>query len=71
MNSSQILAHELRNPLAPIRKHARTSENAGSNARIFTINRSGGETNYTMKRLLDDLLDVLALSKKIQTTEKI
>ncbi len=59
-----ILAHELRNPLAPIRNGLQVMRLAADNAAIIAKSRDMMDRQLThMVRLVDDLLDVSRISR--------
>lgn len=59
-----ILAHELRNPLAPIRNGLQVMRLAANNAAIVAKSRDMMDRQLThMVRLVDDLLDVSRISR--------
>lgn len=59
-----LLAHELRNPLAPVRNGLRILELAGDDPHTATQVRSMMERQLThMVRLIDDLLDVSRMNR--------
>ena len=59
-----MLAHELRNPIAPIRYMLEIMRSAGNNAELMEQARSTMERQlFQMTRLVDDLLDVSRISR--------
>lgn len=59
-----ILAHELRNPLAPIRNGLQVMQLAADNAAVVAKSRDMMDRQLThMVRLVDDLLDVSRISR--------
>ena len=59
-----LLAHELRNPLAPIRNGLQVMRLAGSDAKTFAGTRDMMDRQLShMVRLIDDLLDVSRISR--------
>lgn len=58
------LAHELRNPLAPIRNSLEVMKRAGSNPEVIEKSRGTMDRQLTqMVRLVDDLIDVSRISR--------
>jgi signal transduction histidine kinase/CheY-like chemotaxis protein len=58
------LAHELRNPLAPIRNSLELLKSAGDDARVMAYARSTMERQLVqLVRLVDDLLDVSRITR--------
>ncbi len=58
------LAHELRNPLAPIRNSLELMKRAGADAALLAVARDTmGRQVTLMQRLIDDLLDVSRITR--------
>jgi signal transduction histidine kinase len=57
------LAHELRNPLAPIRTGSRSCAGAGRSRGRTSARASHGAADHAPVRLVDDLLDVSRISR--------
>src|SRR5262249_20599479 len=68
-----MLAHELRNPLAPIRNALHIMKQPAANGAVIGQSRDMAERQVQhMARLLDDLLDVSRISRgKIELREEI
>jgi PAS domain S-box-containing protein len=59
-----VLAHELRNPLAPIRNALQVLRNTGLNESVVTRSRDMMERQVVqMVRLIDDLLDISRITR--------
>lgn len=59
-----ILAHELRNPLAPIRNSLELMKHSGGDNQLIEMSRSTMERQLTqLIRLVDDLIDVSRISR--------